>query len=234
MGRCNIELSCPAASAQHRVVFRYACTIPDDLQGDNCSDLLHLPRMMAGTFLPASHPAPTHCLCSLPPPIGTLPTLQNRFPEPQFLSPTGPGFMSFPHCTNCPLPQAPTRHFWPLISRRHLTYPLPPAIMESTTALPNLFSLYPTDHSPHKEFSDWGAGAPSTKGINRTFVPNLKLLAPRSFECVSGDCSDLQLSTHQLSESVKASPRPTQRSGRHGFPKTFISRGISSNGQKVG
>ena len=94
--------------------------------------------------------------------------------------------------------------------------------MESTTPLPNLFSLYPTDHSPHREFSDTGAGAPSTKGINRTFVPNRKLLAPRSFKCVSSDCSDLQLSTHQLRESVKASPRPTRDQDATAFRKPSL------------
>ena len=140
---------------------------------------------------PASHPRANLRPLFPAAAIGTLPTLQNRYPVLQFLCAPGTGLMSFPHCTNCFFPQAPTRNLWPLISRRHLTYPTSPAIMESTTALPNLFSLYPTDHSPHREFSDTGAGAPSTKGINRTFVPNLKLLAPRSFECVPGDCSDL-------------------------------------------
>jgi hypothetical protein len=35
-----MELSCLAASAQHCMEFRTECTDPDDLKGDNCSDLL--------------------------------------------------------------------------------------------------------------------------------------------------------------------------------------------------
>ena len=41
LGEQNIELSCPAASAQRRIEFRIAFTDPGGPQGDNCSDLLH-------------------------------------------------------------------------------------------------------------------------------------------------------------------------------------------------
>ena len=142
-------------------------------------------------MLPASHPAPTYGPCSLPP--------QSALCPPYRTGSLNPSFSPLPAPDLCHSLTALTVRFHKLLLATFgrssqdgtLHTPLPPAIMESTTALPNLFSLYPTDHSPHREFSDTGAGAPSTKGINRTFVPNLKLLAPRSFECVSGDCSDL-------------------------------------------
>jgi hypothetical protein len=47
----NMELSCAAASAQHRIKFKSACTAPSGLQGDNCSDLsggLNFPPSAAG------------------------------------------------------------------------------------------------------------------------------------------------------------------------------------------
>ena len=110
--------------------------------------------------------------------IGTLPTLQNRFPEPQFLC-------LYRHRTYL----IPSLHH--LFASTSLCSPLPalylktapykphsPAIMESTTALPNLFMPRPRDHSPHKEFSDWGAGAFSIKLISGRSVLPLKLFDP--------------------------------------------------------
>ena len=153
------------------MVFRYACTILDDPQGDNCSDLLHLPRMMAGTFLPASYPAPTHCLCSLQSHSALCQPYRTGSPNPSSSPLPAPDLSHSltvpPVCFHQPL----LATSGPLSQDGILHTPLPPAIMESTTALPNLFMPHPRDHSPHKEFSDWGAGAFSIKLISGRSVP---------------------------------------------------------------
>ena len=122
----NIELSCPAASAQPYMEFSIACPTSRRPPRGQLQRFVTSPPHDGGD-LPSGLPPRANSLPLFPAAvIGTLPTLQNRFPELQFLCPTGTGPISFPHCTNCPLPQALTRHFWPLISRRHFTYPISP------------------------------------------------------------------------------------------------------------
>ena len=47
-GTYNIELSCPAASAQHQQFIQTQPVLPIYILGDGSNDLLHLPPMMAG------------------------------------------------------------------------------------------------------------------------------------------------------------------------------------------
>jgi hypothetical protein len=73
--RANIELSCPAASTQHKMEFRTTSTEPFGLLGDNFSDLLD--------FFLSSRPTRTivgsTCISFLPV-AGTLHSVNSFFP----------------------------------------------------------------------------------------------------------------------------------------------------------